>query len=407
MSASAMAVSDTEEPPPPPPKRQSSGANKLSEQNAGRKKEKASLGTSVEIPDMGLSTRRISPTRDPGMPRGWDLKKLSKISVIVDKKSITLGRRANYRFLWKNVKAVTFAPTLLQIEATTKDGAYQHRINFRGEPSKRGFHELVKECWDRQVKLNMKARAEEDKRRVVAALASAQRRLASSSSNNNNNERVLDRQAPPNQRGKLEDEPAKNVDRPGQGPGVASGGNERNGEVSGERNEVRGREMKMQGQGVGSGTNKQGQGRPGIARGGKEQGQGRPGVASGGNKQDQAHGVVSQRTNDRLERERKMLLNHPSTPANMRTPGYYEPDPGLFEMGDGPKRKIRALKRVPWSRLEIACLRNGVARRGVKPGRWAEIKNDFGYILRNRTNVQIKDGYRTWSRKLKWSFDTK
>ncbi len=68
-----------------------------------------------------------------------------------------------------------------------------------------------------------------------------------------------------------------------------------------------------------------------------------------------------------------------------------EPDADVYT-ADG-----RVKKRRPWSDREIGALKKGVAKFGK--GCWAEIKNEYAEILRNRTTVQIKDKWRNMERK--------
>ncbi len=68
-----------------------------------------------------------------------------------------------------------------------------------------------------------------------------------------------------------------------------------------------------------------------------------------------------------------------------------EPDEDIYT-ADG-----RVKKRRPWSDREIGALKKGVAKFGK--GCWAEIKNEYAEILRNRTTVQIKDKWRNMERK--------
>ncbi|GAX09663.1 hypothetical protein FisN_19Lh130 [Fistulifera solaris] len=68
-----------------------------------------------------------------------------------------------------------------------------------------------------------------------------------------------------------------------------------------------------------------------------------------------------------------------------------EPDEDVYT-ADG-----RVKKRRPWSDREIGALKKGVAKFGK--GCWAEIKNEYAEILRNRTTVQIKDKWRNMERK--------
>lgn len=54
-------------------------------------------------------------------------------------------------------------------------------------------------------------------------------------------------------------------------------------------------------------------------------------------------------------------------------------------------------KRVPFSNEEKTAIRRGVEKFGI--GHWSEIKSEYAVILRNRTSVNIKEGYRTMKNK--------
>ena len=71
--------------------------------------------------------------------------------------------------------------------------------------------------------------------------------------------------------------------------------------------------------------------------------------------------------------------------------GGAEPDEDIFT----PDGRVR--KRRPFSDREIGALKKGVAKYGK--GCWAEIKNEYAEILRNRTTVMLKDKWRTMERK--------
>lgn len=92
------------------------------------------------------------------------------------------------------------------------------------------------------------------------------------------------------------------------------------------------------------------------------------------------------------ERDRVKLSNLPK--KRMSTPRRYSgppPDSGIFdEYG-----KVR--KRRKWTEEEKVAVKLGVKKFGV--GKWADIKNEYAEILKNRTSVQIKDVWRTMSKK--------
>jgi Myb-like DNA-binding domain len=78
-----------------------------------------------------------------------------------------------------------------------------------------------------------------------------------------------------------------------------------------------------------------------------------------------------------------------ATPAKVY--GGPPPDEGIFdECGN-------VLKRHPWEAEEIDALVAGVEKHG--PGKWVQIKNEYGYILRNRNSVQLKDKFRNMKKK--------
>jgi Myb-like DNA-binding domain len=62
------------------------------------------------------------------------------------------------------------------------------------------------------------------------------------------------------------------------------------------------------------------------------------------------------------------------------------PDEGIFD------DKGNVVKRHPWNEEETAALLSGLQNYGL--GKWAQIKQEYGYILRNRHSVQLKDKYR-------------
>jgi Myb-like DNA-binding domain len=67
------------------------------------------------------------------------------------------------------------------------------------------------------------------------------------------------------------------------------------------------------------------------------------------------------------------------------------PDEGIFD----PAGNV--LRRHPWTEEEIAALISGYEKYGM--GKWVHIKQEYGYILRNRTTVQIKDKFRNMQRR--------
>ncbi|KAL7557068.1 hypothetical protein ACA910_009901 [Epithemia clementina (nom. ined.)] len=67
------------------------------------------------------------------------------------------------------------------------------------------------------------------------------------------------------------------------------------------------------------------------------------------------------------------------------------PDPGLFD------ERGNVTKRMAWSDEEKYFIKLGVKQFGL--GNWMAIKEEYSDILRNRTNVQIKDCWRTMVRK--------
>ena len=69
------------------------------------------------------------------------------------------------------------------------------------------------------------------------------------------------------------------------------------------------------------------------------------------------------------------------------------PDPGLFD------ERGKVTRRTAWTEDEKNCVKLGVERFGV--GSWMTIKEEYSDVLRNRTNVQIKDCWRTMVKKNK------
>jgi hypothetical protein len=73
--------------------------------------------------------------------------------------------------------------------------------------------------------------------------------------------------------------------------------------------------------------------------------------------------------------------------AKAKSPARLAPDQGIFT----PTGRVH--RRRFWTEEETIAVKEGVRTLGT--GRWAEIKSDHEYILRNRTSVQIKDKWRT------------
>lgn len=68
------------------------------------------------------------------------------------------------------------------------------------------------------------------------------------------------------------------------------------------------------------------------------------------------------------------------------------PDPGYFD------DKGNVIHKHLWSENETKALVAGVRKFGI--GKWVLIKNEYGEILRNRSNVQLKDKWRGMERKM-------
>ena len=62
------------------------------------------------------------------------------------------------------------------------------------------------------------------------------------------------------------------------------------------------------------------------------------------------------------------------------------PDDGIFDDNGNVKH------RNPWEEEEMVALLSGLEKYGL--GKWVYIKQEYGYILRNRTTVQLKDKFR-------------
>lgn len=73
--------------------------------------------------------------------------------------------------------------------------------------------------------------------------------------------------------------------------------------------------------------------------------------------------------------------------AKAKSPARLAPDQGIFT----PTGRVH--QRRFWTEEETIALKEGVRTLGT--GRWADIKSEHEYILRNRTSVQIKDKWRT------------
>jgi hypothetical protein len=90
--------------------------------------------------------------------------------------------------------------------------------------------------------------------------------------------------------------------------------------------------------------------------------------------------------------KKRRILNSPSvaregtSSAASRIYTGPPPDDGIFD------DKGNVLQRHPWNDEEIAALLSGLQKHGL--GKWVYIKQEYGYILRNRTTVQLKDKYR-------------
>jgi hypothetical protein len=92
------------------------------------------------------------------------------------------------------------------------------------------------------------------------------------------------------------------------------------------------------------------------------------------------------------EQERIRLSSTPSKSSPF--PKSFEgpmPDEGVFD------KNGKVVKRRTWTEEEKVAVRAGVRMYGL--GKWVEIKQDYGLILRNRTAVQCKDCWRTMFRK--------
>ena len=69
-----------------------------------------------------------------------------------------------------------------------------------------------------------------------------------------------------------------------------------------------------------------------------------------------------------------------------------DPDEGIFDASTG-----LVLKRRRWSEEEKTAVKEGVRKHGV--GHWVKIKDEYADILRNRTAIQIKDCWRTMTKR--------
>jgi hypothetical protein len=81
------------------------------------------------------------------------------------------------------------------------------------------------------------------------------------------------------------------------------------------------------------------------------------------------------------------LPNRAKAKAKAKSPARLAPDEGIFTSTG------RVQRRRFWTEEETIAVKEGVINHGT--GRWAEIKSEHEYILRNRTSVQIKDRWRS------------
>jgi Myb-like DNA-binding domain len=93
--------------------------------------------------------------------------------------------------------------------------------------------------------------------------------------------------------------------------------------------------------------------------------------------------------------KKRRVMSSPSRTGMVGSPGASSlkmysgppPDEGIFD------EKGNVVRRHMWTEEEIAALLLGLDKYGI--GKWVHIKQDYAYILRNRTAVQIKDKFRT------------
>jgi Myb-like DNA-binding domain len=93
----------------------------------------------------------------------------------------------------------------------------------------------------------------------------------------------------------------------------------------------------------------------------------------------------------KLPKKRRAMKSPSSTmqgasPSKNRIYTGPPPDEGIFnDQGN-------VIQRHVWNEEEIAALLSGLDKYGL--GKWIFIKQEYGYILRNRTTVQLKDKFR-------------
>ena len=109
--------------------------------------------------------------------------------------------------------------------------------------------------------------------------------------------------------------------------------------------------------------------------------------------EEDADGIESRTRRVRLPQlpKKRRIMKSPSASQGdsapvSRTYTGPPPDEGIF---DG---KGNVKKRHPWNEEEIDALISGLDKHGL--GKWVYIKQEYGYILRNRTTVQLKDKFR-------------
>lgn len=93
----------------------------------------------------------------------------------------------------------------------------------------------------------------------------------------------------------------------------------------------------------------------------------------------------------RLPKKRRIMKSPAATKEGASSGGSKiytgpPPDEGIFDANGN------VLQRHPWEDEEILALVSGIEKYGL--GKWVHIKQEYGYILRNRTTVQLKDKYR-------------
>jgi Myb-like DNA-binding domain len=102
------------------------------------------------------------------------------------------------------------------------------------------------------------------------------------------------------------------------------------------------------------------------------------------------------------ERDRPIRLGAlpiTSRPSNdfQNTPGRRTQRQEEEEGAEFPSPNDNVVKRRFWTREEKQAVKQGVERYGM--GDWSRIKAEFAVVLRHRTNVQIKDCWRTMIRR--------